>query len=564
MATLISSIKMRVAPLSPEQRETIRDLLPIAALWFGFSLAFIILSNMFEWGGKEAYIQWLLAVLKEADRYGIANIWTSYPQYTNLLFYGIYLLTEGDGFLFWLAFKSIKLVSNFLVIAFVYLIGAEIHGRPTGRWIAFVFTLLYAPMYYGVFVNYTYDVVPMALFMLALYFLVKGKFLSFAFVAAIGGGIKLFPFIGILVLVKFLWDKRRFTDVIKTFLVCLVALSPLLILFTLNPPIFLSTYTWQMGRPPNESVYNFVFWSVNAPFTANPWFYTDHVPYPMPEEYLGPPVLARPIEPFTSSRLMTVHVSQGIAIGDSMYIDVTFKAPSDGQFRIGLRTEGLSSGDRGDAIHTPWVTMREGEEHTFSPYHNVWTEPVVDYVWLEKANAGEVDGVEVVIELGRSFDNYMNIGETPHPRISHLPVPPQFGSQWPSTVGTVALILGLVVTFYALIKMQVGDTGDILTAILFLFCAAFVLLENWSPQYVLWVLPLILLWKPKWLGDLVSIGLVLVISLEYPLSFESYQLTGAPFFVGVFWTSILVRTGMLLAICMSIWLSRRPRQAQIT
>lgn len=538
------------------ESEGARDLLLLALLWFGFSWLFITASRMFEWGGNELFIQWLLEVSGEATKYGLPNIWTPYPTLATLIFHGIYLLTGGNSFLYWLSFKILNLSCNFAVIGFTYLIARTLYGRVTARWVALVLTFLFPPFYFNVFVNYVFDSVPVAFMMFAFYLLIKERYVASALFAAIGGGIKLFPLVVVLISLKYLWGQRQFKEMGKSILACLLALSPLLVFLSINPTIFSSTYRWQIGRPPNETIYNFILWSVNASLTVDERYYVDYTGQGLPT---GPPVLARPLTPIVQGEMLTVTLPSEMEIGDHVYINVTVRPQEGGRYKIGLITTGIRSNRSGRAVFTPWIDMQAGGKYRFTGteiYHEVWAEPIEDRIWIEKDGVGKIDEVMVVIELGRLFASYFNIGSTPSPRILHLPVNPESTVGLMDRVQTAALVVGAIIALYAFVKMSVRKEG-VITIALFLFCVLFIVIGQWSPQFALWVLPLILLWRKRgWFSDVAAIGLATIVNIEYPYSFEGYELTQSASFAWMFWASIILRTAVFVLICLQIWMSR--------
>ena len=662
---------MPIARRGRRHREVILDLLPPLTLWLLFSWSFIALSGMFEWGKSDHHIHWMLEALKKVSEHGIANVWTPYPQTASLLFYGIFSITGGSPFLFWLAFKSLNIASTLLIFVCTYLVAKDLFGRSVARWLTLVASFLYTFIYFGVFINFVYDPIPVGLLMSALYFFMRDRLDVFGLLIGIGIGMKLFPLLGLAVVLWFLVKERRFGDVGKCMATCSIALLPLLALFLQNPSIFMSTYRWQMGRPPNESLYNLIFSMIGAPFpyAHDPQYrryYRDCITHSPARPLYGPQIRSHPVPPVSQGEYMTVVYPSDVPVGETINVTISLRAPRDGMFRVRLQTTEfftnrseplspydpwvwLKEGDEynvtsshqvstewvvdhiwieqgfvqpakhflrgkhatadtsivysqehinvtlsvtltaprdgtfrasmrttgqvtstvGRLVSTPWVSIGAGQNHTFILHHPLWAESMTDEVWIEQEGVGnidtlsttigyyglEVDRVTVTLGLYRLFDSYMNIGVTPLPEILSQPVDLQPSSEWPIIVQSQIFFLGALVVVIATAFMRIDGKRDVLTALLFLLCAMFVIWRQWSPQYLLWILPLILLWKPVWVSEPLAVVLVVLVSLEYPLSFEGYQLFGLPFLVWIFWGSILMRICILVAICVAAWLS---------
>jgi len=71
--------------------------------------------------------------------------------------------------------------------------------------------------------------------------------------------------------------------------------------------------------------------------------------------------------------------------GETVYTNVHVRCTSTrgGEFRVGLQTQGLKTGNWGDKIYTPWRTMAYGDEYTFVLHHPMWAELIRDHVWVE-------------------------------------------------------------------------------------------------------------------------------------------------------------------------------------
>lgn len=414
--------------MDPELRTTIRDLVVLTTLLLIFSLVIVSLRGLID----VVFMQWLMTVSEQISTYGIANVWTPYPQLMNVILYGIYTVSGGNIYLFWTVFKSLNIAANSIIMICIYLTATEVYERTMGRWLAIVFIFLFTPAYYTVLVECVYDPIPVALMMFSVYFLIKDKFLLSAGLAGVGGGIKLFPLAVLAVLVKYQYNRREFVNMGKSLLVGSLGLVPLLVLFALNPPIFLSTYAWQMGRPPSETVYGFALWIADVPYSVDLNYYAD---------------------------------------------------------------------------------------------------------------------------VAQEFTSYLKVGITPYPEIMLNPVPFQSTSSWVMTAQTMVMLFGALLMVYVFFRIQVNNKKQMLTFTLFFVCAFVILLRQYAPQYLIWIIPLLLLWKPGRISELATIGLVALTTLEYPLSYIIYVNTNSVLFAWVFWITIILRTVVMLTICLKIYVS---------
>jgi len=405
------------------------DFATFALLWLALVLPFVALSAVFGWGPNGWYNNWLLGIGQEWSKYGVMNIWTPYSQTTNLLFYGMYLITGGNAVLFWLLFIVVNLISYLAIIFCIYSIAKKIYGRTYAKRVTFILIILCTFMFYA-YGNTTYDAIPVAIMILSIYFLFHERYISSAFVAGFGGGIKIFPLVGFLMLLKQLYHKQKVKLMLKCLGACLLGLAPLFVFLATNPPMFASGYLWQAGAPTNETVYSFSLWLANVSPNADPRFYTD-----------------------------------------------------------------LS---------------------------------------------------------GTVPDSYLKVGITPSPTIMHSSVslPPTSVAMFVPTLVMLVVLLSILYVFF---RVKHFDKRGIFILTLFILAPFLASTKQWSPQYFLWIMPLMLLWKPQRAGQILTIGLTLLVLLGFPVSHWLYSTTGLQFFAGVFWVSVVLRTIILAAISLFVY-----------
>ena len=123
---------------------------------------------------------------------------------------------------------------------------------------------------------------------------------------------------------------------------------------------------------------------------------------------------------------------------------------------------------------------------------------------------------------------------------------------------------GLVVAIYAVLALrrsQPTPAGVVWTAGLAL--AAFALyLRGWSPQFMVWLLPFVLLAYPGGRGFLIATGLSGLALLEYPV----YSVLWSDFHPWTLWIIVVMRTLAILALgivfARRLWLEGRSAEAE--
>ncbi|MBV9131298.1 MAG: DUF2029 domain-containing protein [Chloroflexi bacterium] len=218
------------------------------------------------------YLEWLT----QATRLGLSlapwNVWTPYPQGSELLIAGTQLVGSALGSLsnsdVWSSYTFFRLgfVLVFLVapsVLLVWLTGAA--GRALGRATATIATLAlivsFGVVYYGVASAYVTDPLPVALSIAALVAVQRGSYTRAGLAVGFGAVLKLFPALLLPVFVLLL-PRRSGTRICAVAAgIALLVLGPF---FVLNPAMFASPLNWQSSRPPWESWYAYVDWSMGA------------------------------------------------------------------------------------------------------------------------------------------------------------------------------------------------------------------------------------------------------------------------------------------------------------
>lgn len=259
----------------------------VTAAYAVFVFMFLLESSFTTWklrSGVSSYVRWVWEFSLQSLDYGPTNVWTPYPQGTQIFFFLVVLVSDalsrlqviaplGGPMVFGLLFKAILSVCCVIGFHLMYRIGAQLPGR-TGLLASVAFGLSFGVFYYGLKWPNAVDIIPVLLLLLALYAFLTRRYSVLGLAIGVGGVLKLFPF---LLLMPVIMAEARMRDKFKVVLivtaVVLVTFGPFLLS---NPAMFFSPYTWQSGRPPWQSWYSFAAWLMQEPhdYGALP-FYAD-------------------------------------------------------------------------------------------------------------------------------------------------------------------------------------------------------------------------------------------------------------------------------------------------
>jgi len=154
-------------------------------------------------------------------------------------------------------------------------------------------------------------------------------------------------------------------------------------------------------------------------------------------------------------------------------------------------------------------------------------------------------------------------GITPSPLVMTTPVPDY--SSWYNWLSLALLVITVIV--FILFK-RVSTKEDLLLGVTGMLGIFFAFFYGWSPQFVFWLIPFLMVSFPL----AVSIGLRLVVLLEYPFFYALYlarispdlvtaapgltiSMTSAlaPFGVPAYWSIIIFRTVFILTLGLIAW-----------
>ncbi|MFQ6085282.1 MAG: hypothetical protein ACE5OY_03330 [Candidatus Bathyarchaeia archaeon] len=259
-------------------RLTYRDAFVVLLVFNAFLHAFVIYETaMWTWAPGDDIMRWTIEFCELFREKGLTNVWTPYPQGANLIYHLLFSLASlgpWRDMLFWMLWKIfLHIIPDVLTLLTIYLIGRELAGERIAFLASMYFTFSFAPYLYGLLTNFVYDPFPVFLTVLGLYLLIRRKLIGSAVVIGIGTAVKLFPASLLIVGLRLFKGRRRIRFAITSLMLTSVILLPFAIA---NPPIFVSTYHWQSGRPPWETLYSYVLAAIDAPFSFDQPYYRDY------------------------------------------------------------------------------------------------------------------------------------------------------------------------------------------------------------------------------------------------------------------------------------------------
>ncbi|HID91178.1 TPA: DUF2029 domain-containing protein [Candidatus Bathyarchaeota archaeon] len=285
------------------QRLTYRDAFATVLTFYAFlHVAVVAGTRMWEWAPADPCVRWMISFCSQIHEHGIFNVWTPYPQGANVLYYGLFLLARLGpwlDFLFWVYYKAaIHTIPNVLTLYLIYRIGRVIGDHRSAFMASMFYAFSFSTYFYGLITNFVYDPLPVLLTVLGLYLLLVRKPMKSAVVLGLGTWVKLFPIFLFMVGLKFFKGRDRRTFALTFSLMTSLCFLPFLLA---NPSIFLSTYYWQSGRPPWETVYSYILALIDEPFAYDEPYYQDYFMEHTGWLFWGitpnPAILAEPIPP---------------------------------------------------------------------------------------------------------------------------------------------------------------------------------------------------------------------------------------------------------------------------
>ena len=234
--------------------------------------------------GRFGYIEWLSQVTAAVSARGLTAIWTPYPQGVQLLVVGLQWVADQLAALLasdiWSSFTLFRfgyqvvflVVPSIVSVAVVAAIGRRVSSE-TATLAALATAFSVGPFYYGVLTANVTDPLPVLCGLLALLCLGTGRPGLAGLMVGFGAALKLFPLLLLPVGLVYLptWQTRtRFA--LATAAIVAVFFVPLALS---NFDVFMSPTRWQTGRPPWESWYAFLNWTVSAPHDFRAPYFQD-------------------------------------------------------------------------------------------------------------------------------------------------------------------------------------------------------------------------------------------------------------------------------------------------
>ncbi len=239
-----------------------------------FSLSFLTGEMFFEMPNNW-FVSWMAGIFRQMDGNGFFNVWSGQSPGFNYLYFIIWKpiqLLMGQHYSFGLIFSLLWWVIDIGALFFgammFYLIVKHIWGKEKGLllgtvYILFTFTLT---EWYTLI-----DPIPIAGLLAAIYLVFIGKIKTGGIVLGITASLKPMGLLLLPVIIKseFLGWRARVTMIAASLGSFILVLLPL---YIGNPKIFLSSFHWQSGRPPWESIYSFLGWLFNVPYPQSEFF----------------------------------------------------------------------------------------------------------------------------------------------------------------------------------------------------------------------------------------------------------------------------------------------------
>lgn len=259
-------------------RLTYRDAFVTVLCFYTFLHIIVIAqTSMWAWAPNDFVMQWMIGFCEQFQEHGIFNVWTPYPQGTNIIYYSIYSLASlgpWRDFLFWVYYKLLMhVIPNILTLYLIHRMGRSLGDDRLAFLASMFYVFSFATYFYGLLTNFVYDPLPVLITTLGLYLLINRRSKLSALVLGLGAGVKLFPLLLFPIGLKFLRGRERVNfAVIFPLTVCAIFLP----FASANLPAFLSTYYWQNGRPPWETLFSYVLAATDAPFEYDQPYYRDY------------------------------------------------------------------------------------------------------------------------------------------------------------------------------------------------------------------------------------------------------------------------------------------------
>lgn len=208
---------------------------------------------------SDYYFYRAFAQLSHRDLYPFVNLWAAYPPLFPFLMVGLYRLSalvpvwNGTGVWFYTLLGSVLLLFETGNLVLLYLLALRLgDGRQALR-VAWFYAGLFVPVYT---LTGWFEAMPLFFFLLALYALVRGRYVASGVATALGFLSKLIPVLLVPLALRALWERRQ-VRAMAAYLgamlgVVLVGVLPFL---ATAPRLLLGPFLTQAHREPWESLW---------------------------------------------------------------------------------------------------------------------------------------------------------------------------------------------------------------------------------------------------------------------------------------------------------------------
>ncbi|MDO8636435.1 MAG: hypothetical protein Q7R34_09380 [Dehalococcoidia bacterium] len=238
------------------------------------SLSFLTGETIFQ-VPNSWFVTWMAGIFQQMDKAGFFNVWAGQSPGFNYLYFILWKPAQalgGGQYYFALTFSLIwgfiSLGSLLLSAYLFYKIVRHLMGEKQGVILGTVFLLLLLtmPKWYEVI-----DSISIAGLLAAIYCSFKGWPKRGGVVLGITASLKPLGLVLLPVLLKseFLSWKQRITFIASAGISAAALLLPLALG---HFKIFMSSFNWQAGRPPWETLYAFFLWAAHKPYPQDPFF----------------------------------------------------------------------------------------------------------------------------------------------------------------------------------------------------------------------------------------------------------------------------------------------------
>jgi hypothetical protein len=120
----------------------------------------------------------------------------------------------------------------------------------------------------------------------------------------------------------------------------------------------------------------------------------------------------------------------------------------------------------------------------------------------------------------------------------------------------VRLAIAAAVGLFVFVRTRRLDDKGLVAFVTITLLIFFLQAQGWSPQWLVQIIPLLLLCFPNRTGVLLTIVLSMVVFFEYPTLFirtgdSAGEITGP--LVGPFVATVVIRTGILVLVCVGLY-----------